>query len=296
MQDNLPDSFYQEFFNAEYSLDFMLNHLPFQSSIALWDGIVMGGGIGITISSQIRIATEKTLFAMPECAIGLFPDVGASYFLNQIEFQGEKRYDIALFLALTGERLNARDCLSLSLATHFIRSCDIPELRSLLIQAKTKQDVETIVNRFKSEPPSSPRDIFTCSEKLASISTCFSDEMESVEEILSRLATTENNSKWLEKLKSYSPTSLKITLEQMRRGRRLNLRQAFEMEYRMVIRCMPRSSSFHSDFKQGVESLLIRKDKSPQWNPSNLNQIVNIQRYFDPLDPEVELVFQSSLL
>ncbi|XP_065170567.1 3-hydroxyisobutyryl-CoA hydrolase, mitochondrial-like [Atheta coriaria] len=253
--------------------------------ISFMDGIVMGGGAGLSIHGKYRIITERTIFAMPETTIGFFPDVGASYFLSRL--QGR----LGLYLGLTGERLQGEEIVIFGLGTHFVPSDLLPDLEKRLMECHDDYDIEVTLDCFH-------RYTFDLEDdkevQLKEINSCF--DAESVEEILLRLS--ENGSKFClktrETLMGKSPTSLKITFEAWKRGRSMSLIDCLNMEYRMASRCLSVKHQLnlghkikpHSDFKEGVRALLIHKDKTPQWYPKTLEDVSQelVDSYFHEAD------------
>lgn len=268
-----------EFFKKEYQLNHLIGtlNIPY---IALIDGITMGGGVGLSVHGKYRIATEKTLFAMPETGIGLFPDVGGSCFMPKL------KGGIGMYLALTGYRLKGVDCLHAGIATHICKQDELPNLREELLNLSDGKDSEIValLNLYDSR---FPKEKFTLQEVIPHIDQCFT--MNSVEDILKCLDTV--NSPWSketkEKFKSFSPTSVKITFEQMVRGKKLSsLKDCLQMEYRLACRCCE-----DNDFYEGIRALLIDKDKSPKWQPDSIEKVTQdtINRYFLPLTSDREL-------
>ena len=258
------------FFREEYALNYEVHRFP-KAYIALIDGIVMGGGVGISVHGSHRIATEHTTFAMPETGIGLFPDVGGSYFLPRLEGQ------IGLFLALTGQRLKAADCLYAGIATHYVESARRAELIEALAAADLAVEgaVDEVISNFAASPGPA-----TLSEHRAAIDRCFAGG--SVEEILAALGR--EATPWAEKLAAHmatlSPTSLKLTFRQIRDGARLSFADAMVAEYRLSQHCMA-----GHDFAEGVRALIIDKDNAPRWQPDSLGAVSNamIEDHFAPL-------------
>uniref|UniRef100_A0A668AGE5 3-hydroxyisobutyryl-CoA hydrolase n=1 Tax=Myripristis murdjan TaxID=586833 RepID=A0A668AGE5_9TELE len=227
------DPLAQDFFREEYILNHAIGTCK-KPYIALIDGITMGGGVGLSVHGRFRVATEKTLFAMPETAIGLFPDVGGGYFLPRLEGK------LGLFLALTGFRLKGRDVQRAGVASHFVEA---QKLTSDL------QGNHTVLWPFL------PFRLFSSS---------------SVEGILQNLKADGSPfaKKQAETLSKMSPISLKITYKQLQAGASLSLQDVLVMEYRLSQACMR-----GCDFYEGVRALLIDKDQSPKWNPSSLEEI-----------------------
>jgi enoyl-CoA hydratase len=268
-----PSDLNRTFFFEEYRLNRAIHRYP-KPYIALIDGITMGGGLGLSRHGPFRVATERTMAAMPETGIGLFPDIGGTWFLNQCP--GEQ----GMYLALTGARVKGADVLYAGFATHYVESRDLPALRQALIAADWSADAGAAagatIARFAADPgPSS----------LAGMRSWIDRGFDgrSVEAIRERLAA--DGSEWAEStqatLAAKSPTSLKLTFQQLRRGRGMAIEEALVMEFRMVQRCMK-----GDDFFEGIRALLIDKDQKPAWQPARLDQVkeAEIERYFAPLD------------
>ncbi|XP_062908062.1 3-hydroxyisobutyryl-CoA hydrolase, mitochondrial isoform X2 [Mobula hypostoma] len=255
------DRLAEDFFREEYILNNAIGSckIPY---IALIDGIVMGGGVGLSVHGHFRVATEKTLFAMPETGIGLFPDVGGGYFLPRLEGK------LGLFLALTGFRMKGRDVHKAGIATHFIKSEEIPALEKDLVSLRSpsKEDVADLLNshHFKCQAD----DKFTLADHMDKINRLF--KTNSVEEIMENLI--QDGSPFalqhLKILKKMSPTSMKITFQQLEEGARKNLSEVLMMEYRLSQACMK-----GHDFYEGVRAVLIDKDQSPKWKPATLEEV-----------------------
>jgi len=263
-----------EFFYKEYMLNYLIGNLKIPY-VALIHGITMGGGVGLSVHAPFRVATSKTLFAMPETGIGLIPDVGGSYFLPRLE--GE----LGTFLALTGHRLKGSDCLHAGIATHACK--DIKIVKDELFSASNTKDIETILEKHAEE---FEEEDFTLEDKMPLIDQCFKEN--SVEEIIHNLRSV--NDDWTKKLavsmEKMSPISMKITLEMLRRGKEMSLKDCLAMEYRLVRRCCE-----DSDFYEGVRAVLVDRDNQPKWSPAILDQVGldKIERYFSNLSSEEEL-------
>ncbi|XP_004559190.2 3-hydroxyisobutyryl-CoA hydrolase, mitochondrial isoform X1 [Maylandia zebra] len=259
------DSLAQDFFREEYILNNAIGSYR-KPYIALIDGITMGGGVGLSVHGRFRVATEKTLFAMPETAIGLFPDVGGGYFLPRL--QGK----LGLFLALTGFRLKGRDVQRAGVATHFVESKKIPDLQKELVDLKSPsaEDVSRVLDSYQSQSSLDAEKPFILKKHLSDIDRLFSAS--SVEGIVKNLKTdgSEFAKKQTETLSKMSPTSLKITLKQLQAGAALSLQDVLVMEYRLSQACMR-----GCDFYEGVRAVLVDKDQNPKWNPSTLEEVSN---------------------
>ncbi|XP_010731451.2 3-hydroxyisobutyryl-CoA hydrolase, mitochondrial [Larimichthys crocea] len=257
------DSLAEDFFREEYILNNAIGACR-KPYIALIDGITMGGGVGLSVHGRFRVATEKTLFAMPETAIGLFPDVGGGYFLPRL------RGKLGLFLALTGFRLKGRDVQRAGVATHFVESKKIPDLEKELVDLKSPsaEDVSKVLESYQNQSGLDSEKPFVLDKHMSDIDRLFSSG--SVEGIVQNLKAdgSEFANKQAETLSKMSPTSLKITFKQLQEGATLSLPEVLVMEYRLSQACMR-----GCDFYEGVRAVLVDKDQSPQWNPSTLEEV-----------------------
>ncbi|KAG8432797.1 hypothetical protein GDO86_017151, partial [Hymenochirus boettgeri] len=233
------DRLAQDFFREEYILNNAIGicKKPF---VAFIDGITMGGGVGLSVHGGFRVASEKTIFAMPETAIGLFPDVGGGYFLPRLPGK------IGLFIALTGFRLKGRDVQKAGIATHFVDSEKIQFLERDLLAMKcpSKEDIADVLDAYHIKSDTAQDKPFVLAEHLDKINR----------PILSKM----------------SPTSIKITFRQLKEGSSLTLQEALRMEYRLSQACMK-----GHDFYEGVRAVLIDKDQNPKWKPSSLEEVTN---------------------
>ncbi|NXW90614.1 HIBCH protein, partial [Alopecoenas beccarii] len=265
----------QDFFRVEYSLNNAIGTCK-KPYVALIDGITMGGGVGVSVHGHFRVATEKTIFAMPETAIGLFPDVGGGYFLPRLS--GKMGY----LLALTGFRLKGRDVLKAGIATHFVDCEKIPALEKDLIALKSPstENIADLLNSYHVKSRVGQEKEFVLAEHMEKINSIFSAN--SVEEIVKKLK--QDGSPFaieqLETLNKMSPTSLKITLRQLREGASMSLQEVLRMEYRLSQACLKRH-----DFYEGVRAVLIDKDRSPRWKPAALEEVSDefLDNCFKPL-------------
>ncbi|XP_004081718.1 3-hydroxyisobutyryl-CoA hydrolase, mitochondrial [Oryzias latipes] len=257
------DSLAQDFFREEYTLNNTIGSFK-KPYIAFIGGITMGGGVGLSVHGRFRVATEKTLFAMPETAIGLFPDVGGGYFLPRL--QGK----LGLFLALTGFRLKGRDVQRAGVATHFVDSVKIPDLENELVDLKSPSDAEItkVLDSYQNQSSIDSDKPFVLDKHLHNIDRLFSAS--SMEGIMQNLKAdgSEFAKKQAEVLSKMSPTSLKITYRQLQAGATLSLQEVLVMEYRLSQACMR-----GCDFYEGVRAVLVDKDQSPKWNPSTLEEV-----------------------
>lgn len=266
------DPLVRDFFFEEYRLNRQLARFP-KPIVSLIDGICMGGGVGLSVHGRYRVATEKTLFAMPESAIGLFPDVGGTFFLPRLPGR------TGAFLGLTGERIKAADMLHLGLATHYVDSAKLPDL----IKALESESADTALARYAGDPGPAP-----VAALQAQIDRCFAPD--SVEGILAALDAEagEWGAKIAARLRKMSPTSLKVSLRQLERGGALSIEDALRLEFRLVRRFMA-----GDDFYEGIRAVLIDKDNAPKWNPATLAAVseADVERHFAaPADGD-ELTF-----
>jgi len=256
------------FWGEEYILNHRIKTYP-KPYVALIDGIVMGGGVGISLHGSHRIAGDRYLFAMPEVGIGFFPDVGATYALPRLA-DGFGR-----FLALTGERIGAADALSVGLATHGVPSERMAELADALTG---RGALDEILAAFSLQRGPGP---------LQAERTVIADAFggETLPEVIARLnkAAASGNAfagKLLQTIATKSPTSVAIAFEQMRRGAGLDFAEAMRTEYRIVSRI-----ARGHDFYEGVRAVVIDKDQAPRWQPATLDAVRqdDIAAYFAPL-------------
>jgi enoyl-CoA hydratase len=260
----------QAFFFQEYRLNHLMYTYP-KRGVVFMDGVTMGGGVGISCPSKYRIATERTLFAMPETSIGLFPDVGGGRYLSRL------RGRIAQFLALTGARLDGAECVALGLATHYIPSERLEDVKRQLIEVP--EHVEAILRAASVEPP--PARIVG---HYAIIDRCFASDR--LEDIFAALEA--DGSEWAQKevatLRAKSPTACKVSLRLLVESpKQFHFLDEMRLEYGIVVRMFR-----HPDFLEGVRALLIDKDNAPRWNPATPEDVTDamIDRIFEPLPPK----------
>ncbi|NXF38369.1 HIBCH protein, partial [Nyctibius bracteatus] len=271
----LGDRLSQDFFREEYRLNNAIGTCK-KPYVALIDGVTMGGGVGLSVHGHFRVATEKTLFAMPETAIGLFPDVGGGYFLPRLPGK------IGYYLALTGFRLKGRDVLKAGIATHFVDSEKLPALEKDLIALKSpsRENIADLLNSYHVKSKVDQEKEFVLDEHMEKINSLFSAN--NMEEIVKKLKQDGSPFaiKQLETISKMSPTSLKMTLRQLREGASMSLQDVLTMEYRLSQACMR-----GHDFYEGVRAVLIDKDQSPRWKPAALEEVSDefVDDCFKPL-------------
>jgi enoyl-CoA hydratase len=260
------------FFHEEYRL----NHLLFTymiPTVAFMDGITMGGGVGIALPCRYRIATENTRFAMPETAIGLFPDVGGGWHLSRLPGR------TGVFLALTGARLDGAECLTLGLATHYVPSLALDDLKAR-IRAEPDR-IDALVEEYSVPPP--PARIAGNRERI--------DRLFAADDLEGILAALEaDGSDWakkeLETLKTKSPQACKVSLRIVYDGALVHdFADEMRQEYAVATRVVQRH-----DFVEGVRALLVDKDNLPAWDPPTPEAVTDrmIDRIFAPMPPGEE--------
>jgi enoyl-CoA hydratase len=252
------------FWREEYQLDRRIKTYP-KPIVALVDGIVMGGGVGLAMHAPHTVAGERFVFAMPEVGIGFFPDVGAAWLLPRLPFRA------GVYFALTGLRAGAGDALALGVAQTFVPSAAFPALARAL---ESEESVKAALARFAAPPPRSP-----LVGEAESIEACFSEADRAA--ILEALREAEMRgdafaaaarAAMLEK----SPTSQAIALKQMALGAAVDFDEALRMDYRIVSRICR-----GHDFYEGVRALIVDKDNRPRWDPPPSR--AKVDAYFAPL-------------
>lgn len=250
------------FFREEYRLNWRIRRYP-KPYVAFLDGIVMGGGVGISVHGSHRVVTANALFAMPETGIGLFPDVGATHVLPRCP--GE----VGTYLGLTGERLRAADCLHAGIGTHHLPSGRLDGLEDALASVAAdgngdRAEVDEILARFATEADEAP-----LAALRGSIDACFAgDSLPGIVAALEREAGGFGR-EVLAGLRTKSPLSLHVTLAQLRRGADLTFEEAMRLEFRLARRLTAPDADFH----EGVRALLVDKDKRPRWRHPDLESV-----------------------
>jgi enoyl-CoA hydratase len=239
----------QVFFFAEYRLNHLLFTYP-KPTVAIMDGITMGGGVGISLPCDYRVATENTRFAMPETGIGLFPDVGGGWYLSRLPGR------VGQFMALTGARLDGAECHYLGLATHYVSQASLADLVERVAKSPTR--VKGAIGAFWAIAPDAK-----IAAHLPTIARLFASDR--LEDILAALDG--DDGEWAEAelatLKTKSPLSCKVSLRLLAEGAE---RPSFADEMRAEYALASNVVRTH-DFKEGVRALLIDKDNAPSWDP-----------------------------
>ncbi len=250
----------ETFFRDEYQLNQTIFHFP-KPYIAFLDGIVMGGGVGISIHGSHRVVSDRVLFAMPETGIGFFPDVGGTYFLPRLPKH------TGYYLGLTGARIKSDDCVMLGIAQYKIPQTSFYDLRDALVNTAFDKDanvsVTNIINEFSITPDTAP-----LQPHLTQLDDWFAKN--NMEEILQALQNAHDAfaNHAIESLNKKSPASLKITLAALQRGKKLDFDECMKMEYQLV-----RQFLKAHDFKEGIRAVIIDKDQKPQWQPATLSAV-----------------------
>jgi enoyl-CoA hydratase len=260
-----------DFYHDEYRTNALIHYFP-KPYISFLDGIVMGGGCGFSIPGSHRVATENATFAMPETGIGLFPDVGGSFFLSRCPGH------VGEYLALTGARLKAADCVYAGVADVHVPRTKLDALAAALAEAEIRdfEHATSVIAPFAETPGDAP-----LAALRDDIDRHFS--LGSVEEIVESL--TAEGGEWAAKqagiIRSKSPTSLKVALRQVRDGASRDFYDCMRMEWRMVNRIIA-----GHDFYEGTRATVIDKDQKPAWSPPDLAGVsdADVDAYFQPLD------------
>lgn len=270
----------REYFTTEYFVDYLIHEYP--KPILCWaDGITMGGGIGIMNGASCRVVTERSALAMPEVAIGLFPDVGATYFLSRLPHR------LGLFLGLTGTHFSGGDAVELGIVDRLARaeqkSAVLSDLRDLAWSKNGQENRKTLRSFLAGFGDTAVGEKSELWKRRDIIDRLMAGN--GIEEVDRNLRSWRANDPWIERaIRGYlagSPTSLKVVFEQIRSGRTLALKDAFLREWDMAIRFCERS-----DLVEGVRARLIDKDNRPRWNPPELAAVTDadVAHYFSPHD------------
>ncbi|MCD4849970.1 enoyl-CoA hydratase/isomerase family protein [Arthrobacter sp. AK01] len=262
-----------EFWADEYRLNALISHYP-KPYVAFMDGLVLGGGVGISAHGSLRVVTERTRTGMPETTIGFVPDVGGTLLLSRSP--GET----GTHAALTGAHLAGADALFLGLADHFVPSESLPALA----EALETSTAEAAVERFAQAAPDSA---LAAQRGWIDAAYAYDDAEEIVRGLRSAGAEAAAVADTIE---AKSPTSVKVALASLRRVRGLSLEEALDQEYRVGLRCLA-----GPDFREGIRAQVVDKDRNPQWKPPTLADVrtSDVEGYFAPLG-ERELGLSAS--
>lgn len=256
------------YFRLEYDINRCIFHYP-KPIISFLHGIAMGGGLGISIHGSHPIGSETLRLAMPETKIGFFPDVGMSYHLSRLP------HCIGIYLALTGNMITLADAIELRLIKHFVPTENVTALENKLIDAdlSDKNHVTDIIRTFSKNINAS--DLLKYQQHIAD---CFS--YSTVEEMISALQNKQDN--WCHdianQLLQRSPTSLKVTLEQLKRAKSAPFDKVIETDFHIA-----KTMLIGHDFFEGIRAAVIDKDHRPKWNPGTLQEATKemVLTYFD---------------
>lgn len=257
-----------EFFADEYRLNATIKAFP-KPYVALVDGIVMGGGVGVSFHGSHRVLTENAQFAMPEVGIGFFPDVGASHLLPRLTGS------FGVYLGLTGTRIRYGDAFFAGLATHAVKASDLPEILESLCAGG---EPDPVLSSFAAHPPRETHDA-----AIHAIQNHFSRA-----DLASVLYSLRNDAgidrfarRTLDMIRTRSPTSVEVAFKQISAGAMLSMRSCMRMEFRILNRMLR-----GHDFYEGIRAAIIDKGDTPRWDPPTLEQIdhAEIDRHFAPLD------------
>lgn len=282
-----------QFFKEEYELNQLIATYP-KPYVALMHGITMGGGVGLSVHAPFRVATEKTMFAMPETDIGFFPDVGGSFFLPRLD--GET----GMYLALTSDRLKGYDVVSAGVATHYVPESQLPALEARLAEIISDDSVvptdpfnlvNNVLEEFAEDAPEGYSYSLSGARREL-IDRAFGKE--SVEEIIEELQ--KDGSEWALKtsktILARSPTSVKTTFQALRNGRDIDFNEALKREHRLSEQFMN-----HPDFVEGVTAKLLTKPaRAPEWKPSTIGEVSTgfVSGFLKPLEdsttPDIEFI------
>ena len=259
----------KNFLFKEYTLNYAIHQFP-KPYLSIWDGIVMGGGVGLSIYGNIRMATQNSKFAMPETAIGFFPDVGSSYFLSRIP------NNIGLYLGLTGKIINPEEMLYFGLANNFQNSIKIETVKERYIEEGLVPTSENINQTNNSEIINNKKFI----EKT------FKGNIHSIMKLLQKSSLDFAN-KTYKHLLTRCPMSLAITTELLKRAKNLSLKECLQMEYQLSQHIV-----YRNDFNNGVEAVLVSKTQKPIWSPNSIHDIDfnDVINFFKPHKEPLNLV------
>ncbi len=252
-----------EFWADEYRLNSLIAHYP-KPFVAFMDGLVLGGGVGISAHGSVRVVTERTRTGMPETTIGFVPDVGGTFLLSRSP--GET----GTHAALTGAHLSGADALFLGLADHFVPSENLPALA----EALESSTPEAAVERFAQAAPDSA----LAAQREWIDAAYVHDDAEEIVRSLRSLG--DEAAAAADTIEAKSPTSVKVALASLRRVRGLSLEEALDQEYRVGLRCLA-----GPDFREGIRAQVVDKDRNPQWKPPTLADVhaSDVEGYFAPL-------------
>ena len=282
-------AFARDYFTTEYFVDYLIHAYP--KPVLCWaDGITFGGGVGIMNGATYRVTTERSSLAMPETAIGLFPDVGSTYFLNRLPA------GLGLFLGLSGARFSGFDAAAIGMAEGVARSESKKEtfagLSRLDWTSDPQANAELLCRYMKSRTEAAPAENSALVKSLDAVARL--TDHSTIDAIDRALRKWRGEDPWLKgAIAAYlaaSPTAVKTSFEQLRRGKKVTIKEAFLREWDMAVHYCTTP-----DFTEGVRARLIDKDNRPRWNPPALSAVADetIERYFRPQPDGVNLLAEK---
>ena len=268
----------EKFWATEYRLNVLIARYP-KPVVALADGLVMGGGVGLSAHAAYCVVTDRSAVAMPEVGIGFFPDVGVSFLLTRAH------WELGTYVALTGERLSAQGALICGLANSHIPSARLGELPAALADCRNSPEVRAALGKFETSP--TPGKI---PKALRWIMPCFSGN--TIEEILEALSLCDNEDAIAagDIMRKASPTSLKITLRNLREAATFKrVEECFQQDYRIALACIA-----GHDFIEGIRAAIVDKDRKPAWRPNTIEAVTPelVERHFRSVG-NLELKFEN---
>lgn len=263
----------EAFFREEYTLDHLIaRSSAFKPYVALLEGLVIGGGFGVSIGASVRVATDSTHFSMPETGIGLFPDVGGSYYLPRLA------PGLGMYMALTGSPITGAAAVQAGLATHYVKPESMAALKADLGQCQSGAQVEDLVQGLaasREEVTALAADADHVKHaSLIEQAFTHNSVLDIVSELGAALSRAEDDASatWVKRslktLQRVSPTSLAVTFQAQQAGSTMSLEDVFKMEFAVALNCMR-----GVDFYEGVRAQLVDKDRKPVWQPSTLQQL-----------------------
>ena len=255
-----------DFFKIEYQLNYLISQFS-KEFLSIWNGVVMGGGVGLSIYGDHRLVTDNSKFAMPEASIGFFPDVGGSYFLSNLPG------NIGKYVGLTGDVLSVNELIFFGLATHYINLNDIEDVKENFINngniLSDNYEVENDTNIIRN---------------IDQINELFDGN---IKKIIANLKknNSEFSKKILDILSNKCPMSLAITTKLIDDAKGRSLKECLEIEFQLSQKIV-----YRDDFDNGVTSLLISKDHNPIWQPSNIDEI-NIDELNNYFESDTESLY-----
>jgi enoyl-CoA hydratase/carnithine racemase len=257
------DTSLDDFFTEEYRLNYLIHHYP-KPFIAFMDGVVMGGGMGLSQGASLRIVTEHTRMAMPETNIGLFPDVGGGYFLSRCPGH------VGEYLALTGDVISAGQALQYGLADVQLEAARLPALWSALA-AETFANRQEVEDWLATHVGTQNKDAIKPDARIDAVFSLLR-----VKHMVDALEKAKDD-RWAQKtatvLRKRSPLMLHVTLEQIRRARQMTLADDLRMERDMVQHCFYDRPGTASETVEGIRALAVDKDYTPVWNPARIEDV-----------------------